>query len=292
MNAQNTRLGIFLMIATTFVFAVQDAMSRHLASHYDVRMIVMVRYWAFAAFAVYLVRRKYGSVRQGAQTRQPFLQILRGVLLASEICVMVVAFTKLGLVESHATFTSYPLLIAALSGPILGEKVGWRRWTAIGVGFVGVILILEPGFGVFKPEALWAIVAALLFALYGLLTRYVSRQDSSLTSFFWTGIAGVMVMTAIGPWYWSSMTAGDWALMIGLCVTGTLSHYMLIRTYELAEASAVQPFAYFQLFFGSILGITIFNDVLRPNVAAGALLVVGSGLFTLWRENRRLKREV
>jgi drug/metabolite transporter (DMT)-like permease len=122
------------------------------------------------------------------------------VLLAVEICVMVLAFTLLGLVESHAVFTCYPLLVAALSGPILGEKVGWRRWAAIGVGFIGVLIILQPGLRVFQVEALVALAAALMFALYGLLTRYAARRDSAATSFFWTGTAGAVVMTAVGIW--------------------------------------------------------------------------------------------
>ena len=130
----NTRLGITLMIATTFVFAVQDGISRHLASEYNVLMVVMIRYWFFAAFVVAIARAKAGGIRAAARTRQPLVQITRGLLLAAEICVMVVGFTILGLVESLAVFTCYPLLVAALSGPVLGETVGWRRWAAIGVG--------------------------------------------------------------------------------------------------------------------------------------------------------------
>jgi drug/metabolite transporter (DMT)-like permease len=133
------------MIATTFVFAVQDGISRYLAGEYNVLMVVMIRYWFFAAFVIALAARSGAASRATARTEQPWLQAGRGVLLALEICVMVLAFTLLGLVESHAVFTCYPLLIAALSGPILGERVGWRRWAAIGVGFIGVLVILQPG---------------------------------------------------------------------------------------------------------------------------------------------------
>ena len=186
----NTRLGIWLMIATTFVFSMQDGISRYLASHYNVFMVVMIRYWFFAAFVMVLARRSKGSIRAAAATTQPLLQIFRGVLLAAEICVMVVAFVKLGLVESHAIFAAYPLLVAALSGPVLGESVGWRRWAAIGVGFIGVLVILEPGIAVFSPVAIIPMMSALMFALYGLLTRYAARKDSAATSFFWTGVSG------------------------------------------------------------------------------------------------------
>lgn len=283
MTEQNARLGILLMIATTFVFALQDGISRHLAGEYNVLMVVMIRYWFFAAFVITVAARSQGGLRAAARTEQPLLQTTRGVLLALEVCVMVLAFTLLGLVESHAVFTCYPLLVAALSGPILGEKVGWRRWTAIGVGFLGVLIILQPGFRVFEPAALIALASAFMFALYGLLTRYAARKDSAATSFFWTGTVGAVVMTVIGIWFWEPMTPRDWGWMAVLCVTGALGHWLLIKAYAVAEASVVQPFAYFQLVFASALGFVVFDETLETNVAIGASLVVAAGLFTLWR---------
>ncbi|HCP82078.1 MAG TPA: EamA family transporter [Octadecabacter sp.] len=286
MTTQNVRLGILLMIATTFVFAVQDGISRHLAGEYNVLMVVTIRYWFFAAFVIAIARRQAGSVRAAAATRQPLLQVFRGLLLASEICVMVTAFVYLGLVEAHAIFTCYPLLIAALSGPILGETVGWRRWSAIGVGFIGVLIILKPGVAVFSPAAAIPLLAAFMFALYGLLTRYAARQDSTATSFFWTGVVGAVALTPLGLWTWEPMTGSDWWWMGALCITGVSGHWLLIKTYEVAEASAVQPFAYLQLVFASAIGITVFSETIAPNVALGAALVVAAGMFTLWRTRR------
>lgn len=283
----NQRLGILLMIATTFVFAVQDGISRHLAENYNVIMIVMIRYWFFAAFVITIATRQSGSIRAAAATQQPVLQIFRGTLLATEICVMVSAFVLLGLVESHAIFACYPLLIAALSGPVLGENVGWRRWVAIGIGFIGVLVILQPGYTVFAPAAAIPLLSAFMFALYGLLTRYAARKDSTATSFFWTGTSGAVLMTVIGIWYWEPMTAYDWRWMTALCITGALGHWLLIKTYEVAEASAVQPFAYLQLVFASAIGIFLLGETLRPNVAIGAAIVVGAGLFTLWRSKQK-----
>ena len=289
MSAQNTRLGIWLMVATTFVFAMQDGISRHLAGEYNVLMVVMIRYWFFAAFVMAVAARKAGGLRAAAATSQPGVQIFRGVLLALEICVMVLAFVLLGLVETHAVFASYPLLIAALSGPILGEKVGWRRWTAIGVGFVGILVILQPGVRVFQIEALVPLAAALMFALYGLMTRYAARKDSPATSFFYTGTVGCIVMTAVGIWFWEPMAPPDWIWMAILCVSGALGHWLLIKTYDVAEASAVQPFAYLQLVFAATLGITVFDERLEWNVVFGAALVVAAGVFTLLRARAKEK---
>ena len=286
MTEQNTRLGILLMVATTFIFAVQDGISRHLAGEYNVLMVVMIRYWFFAAFVIAVAARKAGGLRAAARTEQPLVQGFRAVLLVAEICVMIFGFTLLGLVESHAVFACYPLMIAALSGPVLGERVGWRRWVAIGVGFVGVTIILKPGFGVFQVEAAVPLMAALMFALYGLLTRYVARKDSAATSFFWTGTVGSVAMTAVGLWFWEPMSRPDWLWMAALCVTGALGHYTLIKCYEVAEASSVQPFAYLHLVFASTLGILVFGETIQANVAFGAALIVGAGLFTLWRQRQ------
>ncbi|NOC85251.1 DMT family transporter [Ruegeria sp. HKCCD6428] len=283
----NVGAGIALMVGATIVFALQDGISRHLAGTYNTYMVVMIRYWFFAAFVIALAARAPGGLKAATKTSQLGLQIVRGLLLAAEICIAVFGFTVLGLIDSMAVFICYPLLVAALSGPVLGEKVGWRRWAAIGVGCIGVLIILQPGAGVFNPWAVIPLISALLFAIYGLLTRYVARQDSAATSFFWTGVAGAVAMTVFGMWFWEPMAHDDWLWMALLCVSGVFGHWLLIKCYEVAEASAVQPFAYFHLVWSAILGISIFGETLRPEVVAGATIVVAAGLFTLWRERRQ-----
>lgn len=287
MSAQNIRLGIWLMVATTFVFSVQDGVSRHLAGQYNTYMVVMIRYWFFAAFVIAIAARSNGGLRKAARSRKPLMQAFRALLLVAEICVTVQSFVLLGLTETHAIFISYPLLIAALSGPILGETVGWRRWIAVAIGFVGVLIILQPGLTVFQPAAIIPLIAAFMFALYGLLTRYVARYDSTATSFFWTGTVGAIGITAVGLWFWEPMSSADWIWMGALCLLAVLGHWLLIKCYEVAEASAVQPFAYLQLVFASSIGIFFFGETLRWNVALGGAVVVLAGLFTLWRSRTK-----
>ncbi len=286
MIKQNERLGIFLMVITTIVFASQDGLSKYLATEYNVYMVVMIRYWFFAAFVMTISSRKPGGVKQVAKTKTPLLQIFRSLLLVAEMCVTILAFTLLGLAETHAIFASYPLIIAMLSGPILGERVGWRRWLAICVGFFGILIILNPGNGIFSPYALVPLAGAILFALYGLLTRYAGQYDNSSTSFFWTGIIGCIAMTAIGLNFWDPVSQADWSIMLILSASGMLGHFLLIKCYEVAEASAVQPFAYLQLIWASIIGIIIFGEQITTNVFIGACIIVGAGLFTLWRERK------
>lgn len=272
-----------MMILACLVFALQDAISRHLASEYNVIMIVMIRYWFFAAFVIVWARLQFGSVRRVAHTNQPILQIFRAVLLVAEICVMVSAFVYLGLVESLAIFTIYPLLVTAFSRPILGEYVGWRRWSAIGIGFIGVLVLLKPGFGVFSPYAVIPIISAMMFACYSLLTRYAARQDSSATSFLWTGVIGAVVISMIGPFYWEPMRVIDWGWMVLLALLAMIAHFVLIKAYELAEASQVQPFVYLHLVFGVVLGVWIFGELLSLLTIIGALIVMGSGIYAIHR---------
>lgn len=291
MTAQDTRAGIILMVTAVFVFAVQDGFSRYLGAIYPVFMVVMIRYWVFAAYvtaqAARRARKSGQSLRATVRTRHPVLQLARAVLLTAEICVMVAAYARLGLIDSHAIFAICPLLIAGLSVPILGEKVGWRRWLAIFIGMAGVTVILQPGSGVFSPDLLLPLSAAFMFALYSLLTRIATRDEPAFLSLFWSGILGAVMMTAVGLLWWTAMTGPDWAMMLVYSGLAILGHALLIRSYEVAEASALQPFAYLQILFVSTIGITVFHETLRPNVIVGGAIVVGAGLFTLFRARVR-----
>ncbi|WP_323007385.1 DMT family transporter [Pseudorhodobacter sp.] len=287
MTVQNTRLGIWLMIATVFVFAVQDGFSRYLASGYSIFMIVMVRYWVFAIFVTTQAALKEGGLRRAVRTRHPWLQIARSVLLIAEICVMVLAYTRIGLINTHAIFAVCPLLIAGLAMPILGEKVGWRRWTAIVIGMVGVAIILQPDGGVFSLDSFLPLISAFMFALYSLLTRLATRDEPAFISFFWSGIIGCVLMTAIGLPYLTVMPGFDLLMMGIYSFLALFGHYLLIRSYSIAEASALQPFAYLQIVFVTAIAMTVFDEVLRPNVIIGGGIIVLAGLFTVIRSRQK-----
>ena len=273
------------MILTSLVFALQDGVSRHLASNYHVITVVAIRFWFMAAFTLSVSAGREGGIARFARTAYPKTQILRGVLLVAEVVVTVLSFVLLGLIETHAIFAVYPLLVAALAGPVLGEYVGWRRGLAILVGLVGVLVILRPGIRVFSPAALVPLAGALMFAVYALLTRLVARRDSASTTFFYTGTAGAAAVTLVVPFFWTPMHgAADWLWMGLLCGMAVLGHFLMIKAYEVAEAGIVQPFAYFQLFFIVILGLALFGE--RPDAwtFAGAALILTAGLYTILRQ--------
>ena len=198
----SSHLGIVMMVITMMIFAGQDAVSRILAERYNVMMIVMLRYWFMALFVLALAIIWQGGVARVAKSNRIWVQIGRGVLLVLEIVVAVTGFVLLGLVESHVIFGFYPLIVTALSVPVLGEQVGWRRWVAVVIGFIGVLVILRPGFAVFSPFALIPLLAAFMFAFYSLMTRLVSKTDRTETSLFWMAIAGCVTITFGVPFFW------------------------------------------------------------------------------------------
>jgi drug/metabolite transporter (DMT)-like permease len=286
-RTQDNRLGIWLMVATVFCYTVQDGLTRYLAGEYNVLMVVMIRYWFFAAFVLVLAARRAGGIGAALRTCQPGVHALRALFHTSEICLIVAGFVLIGLINTHAVFAVCPLIIAALSGPMLGERVGWRRWTAIGAGFVGILVILRPGTDLFTPLALLPLASATLFALYSLLTRKATQVESAFAAFFWSGLLGAVFMTLVGVWFWQPMGPADWALTLANGAVAILSNWLMIRCYEVAEASAVQPFAYLQLVFVSIMGVTVFSETLTLNTLIGAAIVTGAGVFTLIRTRRR-----
>lgn len=274
---------IFTLLAIV-IFSVQDGISKHLGAIYPPVFVAMIRYWAFALFAVALAVRTKEGLRATAATGRPWLQIVRGVLLPAQIVMVITSFTWVGLAHSQAILAATPLFVALLSMPLLGERVGWRRWLAISVGLGGVLLILKPEDGGFDRTFLLPLGAALLFALYVIVTRLVSRKDSAMTSFFYSGVVGAAAISLVGPFFWVTLAPSDWGWMLLLCITGSSSHYFLIRAYEVLDAVAVQPLTYLQLVFASIMGVSIFGETLTTNMIAGSVLVVAAGIFTVWRE--------
>lgn len=284
-------MAIVMICASAFIFAAQDGISRYLGAAYSPIFVIMLRYWFFAVFVVLLCARAPGGLSRAMRTKRPWTQAFRGVLLAAEVLVTVEAFVRLGLINTHAIFACYPLLISALSGPVLGEKVGWRRWAAVAAGVLGILIVLNPGSGALSANASLPLGGAVMFAVYGLLTRLVARDDPAMVSFFWTGIAGAIAITLVGIWYWEPIAPRDIPWLLLLCLCAAVAHFMLIKAYELAEASALQPFSYTQLVWVSIFGVTLFGETLAPNVAIGGAIVVGAGMFTWWRSRQRERAE-
>lgn len=288
MTDQNRKTGIQLMLSAVTIFAIQDGFSRHLAETYNVFMVIMVRYWFFAAFVVVLALRRPEGIRAAVRTRHPLLHLARAALLIAEVCIIVWGYTLIGLINSHAIFAVCPLLVAALSVPLLGETVKWQNWLAIGIGLTGVLIILQPGSGVFSLASLLPFTAALMFALYSILTRLTTRDEPAFVSLFWSGLIGAILVSVVGIPSWEQMSGLDWVNMTVYALLALLANWLLIKCYEVTEAATVQPFAYLQIVLVTIIGIVIYDEDLQLSVVIGTCVVVSAGLYTLWHSNRAI----
>lgn len=220
-----------------------------------------------------------------ANASHPWLQLSRGLLLVIEIALVVYAFSKMELADVHAILAITPLIVTALSVPLLGERVGPRRWSAVGIAFIGMLIILRPGIGILQPAALLALLSALLFALYLVLTRLVSQTDSLEVSLFWIAITGLVGLSVIVPFFWRMPTAAvDWGLFAFVAVVGGAAHFCLIKALQLAEASVLQPYGYTILIGAIAIGYIVFGDLPDLPTTVGAIIIVASGLYVFARE--------
>ncbi|MEQ8397968.1 DMT family transporter [Thalassobaculum sp.] len=281
--------GIILILIANLGFAGMDAVSKTLVVDYPVAQILWVRYAFFAAFATALSLRSGGPLA-GLRSQRPALNVLRAVILLAEIACFVVAFRYLPLAETHSIAAVYPLIITALSAVVLGEFVGPRRWAAVAVGFVGVVVILRPGLGVFNPAALIPLAGAALFAVYQIMTKVVARRDSMVTILLYTGWIGFALTSLTGPFYWTPPDLKGWILLPIAGFMGVVGHLLLIKALELAPASVLQPFNYTLLVWATAVGFLVFGDLPDTVTVLGAGIVVASGLYTWWRERVRAKR--
>lgn len=286
----NVKNGILLIILATLFFATMDGVSRYLAETYNVFVINMIRSWVLAILVISISLRKKNGLKKVITTKQPYIQFIRGILLILAILIGVYSFTTLGLVQTHSILSSFPLIVVAFSGPILKEKIGIQRWMAVLFGFIGVLIILNPADFIISFDALLPVAGAFVLGFYTIFTRKVSATDTSETSFFWVAMVGCAVMSIIGPFFWEPIFFKDWTLMALLCILSTAGHFLLIKAYENAEASVLQPFTYFQLFFASIIGIYIFNDKVTLSIFLGGSIVVASGIFAAWRNYVKNKK--
>ncbi|NJS38186.1 MAG: DMT family transporter [Rhodobacteraceae bacterium] len=285
-SSRNPSKGIWLMVAAVAAFAAQDGFSKYLAGEYSTQMIIMIRYWAFAGFVTLLALRRPEGPRAAIRSTRLGAHLVRSCLLVAEICLIVWGYTLIGLIESHAVFAICPLLIVTLSGPILGEPIVWQRWAAVAAGMLGVLVILRPGIGVFSWAALLPLIAAFFFALYSVLTRLTTRDEPTFPAFFWPGVIGAVLMTGIGLPHLQPMAPQDMGFLAVYCALSIFSHWLLLKCYEQIEAARVQPYAYLQIVFVTIIGLAIYGEVLELPVAIGTAIIVAAGLYALSLERK------
>ena len=273
------------MCGAVALFACLDTTAKYLNTQMDSLQVAWARYTS--AFALTLIVSNPLTHRGLLRTRSPKLQVTRSLLLVGSTALNFIGLRWLQLDEALSIIFTFPLLVAIISGPMLGEWIGWRRWTAIGFGFVGVLLITRPGLGGMHAAALFTLGATICYAFYAVITRIVSRVDSNQTSLFYANFIGALAMLPVIPFVWQPPV--NWVvvlLMVMIGVLGSTGHYFLIAGHKLAPASVLSPFVYTQLIWVIVLGYLVFGQVPNSWTVAGAAIVIASGLYLLYRERK------
>jgi drug/metabolite transporter (DMT)-like permease len=277
--------GIALMCGAVACFACLDTTAKYLNLYMATLQVAWARYTGAFLFPLIVSNpwNRPGLMRSG----QPALQIGRSFLLLGSTVCNFLALRYLQLDEAIAIIFSTPFFVAALSGPILGEWVRWRRWTAIGVGFIGILVVTRPGAGTFQPAALLSLAAALCYALYSIVTRLLARTDSNETTLFYSNLVGVLALFPVVPFVWTTPTDPlVIALMVASGAMGSSGHYLLIAAHRLAPAALLSPFIYTEIVQVIVLGYLVFGDVPNRWTLVGCVIVVASGLYILHRERK------
>jgi drug/metabolite transporter (DMT)-like permease len=282
-SGHSNSAGIILFALGMVGFATGDTFLKYAMQTYPLEQAMMIRFGLFVLIALGMAQMRGGLMR-AIRTSRPWLQLARGSVLVADSLAFSVSLGTIGLSGAHAIYATVPLFVTALAVPLLGEKVGWRRWSAVAVGFAGALLVIQPGAGVFDIIALVALAGAFASSFYSVLTRMVSRTDAMETSFFFVAIIGFLVIAPFGLWKWQTPDLHGLLLFAGMTVASLIGHLCVIRGLTLTEATVLQPFQYVLLAAATTYGVLLFGEHLEPLKFAGTAIVVVSGLYVAWRE--------
>ena len=201
-----------------------------------------------------------------------------------EITAFTLGLRYLPLADLHSVAAAAPLVVVALAIPLLGENVGWHRWAAVLLGFVGVLIIVRPGFGEVNEYIGIAILATILWGVYQAMSRLVARYDGHNTTFIYTATIALVASCAVGPFFWQPFDWEDWGWLLLSAVFGGAAHYFLIRATAAAEASLLQPFSYTLVLWATLLGFLVFGEYPDRWTIVGGVVIVAAGLYAMHRE--------
>jgi len=273
---------IVCMFLGAALLALNDALLKWLTSDYHVGQIMFCRGIFISLPISILVWRSGGFI--SLQTDNPKGHALRASLVVIGTFLFVTGLKYLPLTDTVAIAFAGPLFITALAQPLLGENVGWRRWFAVLIGFLGILLIMRPGGSVIQWAALFPLAASFTGALRDILTRHLSSQEASVALLFYTSVGVIIAGLATLPLTWTSVPAFDW-LYFGL--SGLLigsAHFLMIETFRYGEAVLVAPFKYSGVIWAGLLGYFIWEDIPELSTIAGIGILIMAGFYILHRE--------
>jgi drug/metabolite transporter (DMT)-like permease len=285
-NAPNTLRGILLMCAGVSLFPLMNADVKLLTARYPVIEITWARFTGHLIVMLVVFWPKYG--RALVNTRRPLVQLTRSALMLVSNGIFVFAIAKVPLATASAIGFTSPLIVTALSVPLLREQVGWRRWSAVMVGFCGALLIIRPGTGLRDPAVLLLLGSSGAYALYQIATRWVMAHDSPATGIIFAALLGSLGTTMVLPLVFvMPKSLVDLAMLLSLGGLGGGGHFLVIKAFQAAPASVIAPLGYVELIGTATLGYLIFANFPDSLTWVGALIIIASGLYIAMRERRR-----
>lgn len=277
---------ILLVFAAGVIFAVLDTSAKYLVlSGMSPAFIVWVRFASHAVLAVILLQGWRNTAM--FKVANPWTQLLRGIFLFGSTTFNFFALETLQLAEAMTIAFFAPIVITALAGPLLGEWAGWRRWVAIAVGFIGILVVVRPGFGEFGIGYAYSLLSVLSHCFYVIMTRHMGATETSGSLIFYSALVPVVLLSPAVP-VAGSIPPGalHWIILLSLGIYGGIGHWLIIKAYRLAPVSALAPYPYAQLIWGVALGYLVFGDVPDRYTIIGAMIIVASGLYILHRERQ------
>ncbi len=278
--------GVMLIMLAVFLFSSMDTLAKLALKSYPLHPLIWARYAVHLVFMLILFAPRMGL--QLIKTKRVGLQTLRGLLLVGSTGFFYLSLQYLPLAEAAAISFVAPVIVTALSGPMLGERVTARHWLAVILGFAGVLVIIRPNGGLLTFAVVFPLSTAILFALYQIVTRKLAGRENPFTSLFYTALVGAVITSTILPFAWVPPTPTQAGLMIAIGCLGGFGHFLLIRAVELASPIALAPFVYTQLLWSTVLAFLVFHELPDAVSLLGMLVIVAAGLMAVdWRRMRR-----
>jgi drug/metabolite transporter (DMT)-like permease len=274
---------IGLIVAGVTLFSLSDVAAKQLSARLPSLEITWLRYVTLSVVAVAFAARGGRAI---LWPQQPGLQLLRGLALLGSASFFLMGLSRLGVAEATAIAFVTPAFITALSIPLLGEVVGIRRWTSVLIGLVGVLIVVRPGGATFEPAALYALASAFCGAFAMIATRRLGPRTRARTTLLWSALTGLVLLTLTAPGWFVRPTPGEAGLAVGLGLAYALGQLCMILAYRQSEASLLAPFTYVQLITSTALAYAVFGAMPDSVGLFGIAIILGSGAYTLWREQR------
>ncbi len=281
-NGNLALAGMLLMLLGDFLFSMNDAMGKWLVASFSVGQVLVIRsFGSFLILTPMIMRQGSGAL---FRVERPSLQLMRVVMTTADVALFYAAVAYLPLADVMTFYMAGPIYVAAISHFFLGERIGWRRWLAVFVGFVGVLIALRPSAAMFSWPSLFGLVGSLAFALTLVLGRRL-RQTSDATLVAWQTVGALVVGFVLSIGNWRSASALDLGAMLALGVVAGSAHMLITRSLKLAPASLLAPLQYSLLIWAIVLGFIFFGDIPDAQIIIGSVIIVLAGLFIFHRKN-------